>query len=86
MGKARQTRGLPDAAGRRAAGRLAARPHLSLRVFWRDERGATAIEYGMIAALVFLVVVTSMTAFGNKTTAIIGDVSAAVDGAIGGGG
>ncbi len=40
----------------------------------------------MIAALVFLVVVTSMTAFGNKTTAIIGDVSAAVDGAIGGGG
>jgi pilus assembly protein Flp/PilA len=57
-----------------------------LKRFARDERGATAIEYGLIAAVVFLVIITSVTAFGNKTTTIIGDVSTAVDGAIGEGG
>jgi hypothetical protein len=39
----------------------------------------------LIASVVFLVIITSVTAFGNKTTTIIADVSEAVDGAIGGG-
>ena len=80
MGKAPANVGLPDAAGRRAAGRLAVR--LRLNAFLRDERGATAIEYGLIAALIFLVIVTSVTAFGNKTTGIMDTVSAAIDAAI----
>jgi len=46
-----------------------------LSSFWRDERGATAIEYGLICALVFLVIVTSVTTFGNKTANIITTVS-----------
>ena len=29
--------------------------------FWRDERGATAIEYGLIIALITLVLVGIMT-------------------------
>ena len=46
--------------------------------FGRDERGATSIEYGMIAALIFLVIVTSVTAFGNKTTTTFGKISTAI--------
>lgn len=36
----------------------------------------------MIAALIFLVIVTSVTAFGNKTTGIMESVSTAIDAAI----
>jgi len=50
--------------------------------FWRDERGTTAIEYGMIGALVFLVIVTSVTAFGNKTTGVMDKVGTAVSNAL----
>ncbi len=55
---------------------------LRLKAFWANESGATAIEYGLIAALVFLVIVTSVTAFGNKTTGVMNSVSAAIDAAI----
>ena len=48
-----------------------------------EELGATAIEYAMIAVLVFVVIVTSVTAFGNKTTSIMQNVSNAIGGAIG---
>jgi len=47
-----------------------------------DQRGTTAVEYGLIAGLVFLVIVTSVTAFGNKTTGVMGDVATAIDEAI----
>jgi pilus assembly protein Flp/PilA len=57
---------------------------LYLTRFWRDESGATAIEYGLIVSLIFLVIVTSVTAFGNKTTTIMEKVSTAVAGAISG--
>ena len=80
MGEAPADVGVSDAAGRRAAGRLALR--LRLNAFLRDERGATAIEYGLIAALIFLVIVTSVTAFGNKTTGVMDSVSEAIDAAI----
>ncbi|MDP1736658.1 MAG: Flp family type IVb pilin [Caulobacter sp.] len=50
--------------------------------FWRDESGATAIEYGLIASLVFLVIVTAVTTFGNKTTDIMQSVSDAIAAAI----
>ena len=41
-----------------------------LQRFWADDSGATAIEYGLIISLIFLVIVTSLTAFGNRATAI----------------
>lgn len=46
--------------------------------FLRDERGATAIEYGLIAALIFLVMVASVTAMAGKTTAMFDKISTAI--------
>ena len=37
--------------------------------FWRDRRGATAIEYCLIAGLVSLAVVAGATAVGTKLSA-----------------
>ncbi len=81
MGQTQQDDRLSDAASRRPAGGLAARSHL--KRFLGDTRGATAIEYAMIAALVFLAIITSVTAFGNKTTSIIITVSAAISNVVG---
>lgn len=35
--------------------------------FVKDESGATAIEYGLIAGLVFLAIITAVGAFTSKT-------------------
>jgi pilus assembly protein Flp/PilA len=37
--------------------------------FVKDESGATAIEYGLIAALIALAIITGATALGNKLNA-----------------
>ena len=34
--------------------------------FLKDESGATAIEYGLIAALIAVVIITGVTAVGTK--------------------
>ena len=36
------------------------------RRFIQDEKGATAIEYGLICALIFLAVVTAVTTMSDK--------------------
>ncbi|MCX7629345.1 MAG: Flp family type IVb pilin [Geminicoccaceae bacterium] len=38
----------------------------SLRTFWTDEEGATAIEYGLIAALVSVVIIVALTTLGTQ--------------------
>ena len=38
-----------------------------LRQIWQDERGATAIEYGLILALIFLAMAGALSAFGAET-------------------
>ncbi|MCA0422902.1 MAG: Flp family type IVb pilin [Proteobacteria bacterium] len=43
--------------------------------FLANERGATAIEYGLICALVFLAIVGSIQIFGSKTTAMYQEIS-----------
>ncbi|MCP5397620.1 MAG: Flp family type IVb pilin [Sphingomonadaceae bacterium] len=52
-----------------------------LKRLGKDASGATAIEYGMILALVFLAIVSSVNAFGNEAismwTTIGGKVSEA---------
>ncbi len=40
-----------------------------LRNFIKDESGATAIEYGLIAALVAVVIITGVSAVGTKLSA-----------------
>lgn len=48
----------------------------------RDESGATAIEYGLICALIFVVILTAVTAFGEAATGVFITASDAIVGAI----
>ena len=41
----------------------------------RDEDGATAIEYGLIAALIAVAAITAMQSLGNNLSATFSDVS-----------
>lgn len=42
----------------------------SVRAFFRDESGVTAIEYGLIAALVAVAAVTAFTSLGTKLSGV----------------
>jgi pilus assembly protein Flp/PilA len=42
--------------------------------FCSDESGATAIEYGLIAALVSVAAIASLTAMGNSLKTLFGTV------------
>ena len=46
--------------------------------FARDESGATAIEYGLIAALISVVIITAVTAIGTNLKAKFNAISTAV--------
>jgi pilus assembly protein Flp/PilA len=48
--------------------------------FVRDDSGATAIEYGLIAALISVVIITAVTAIGTSLTATFSSVSSALSG------
>jgi pilus assembly protein Flp/PilA len=41
----------------------------NLRALVKDERGVTALEYGLIAGLIAVVIVTSVTTLGTTLTA-----------------
>ncbi len=41
----------------------------------RDKRGATAIEYGLIAALIAVAAITAMTSIGTKLSTTFNNVS-----------
>jgi len=45
------------------------------RNFCKDESGATAIEYGLIAALIAVVIITGVTAVGTSLSATFNTVS-----------
>jgi len=46
--------------------------------FLKDESGATAIEYGLIAALIAVVVITVMTTLGTDLKTAFGDLGTTV--------
>ena len=46
-----------------------------LNRFWREEEGATAIEYGLIAALVSVAGITAFIAMGNSLSTMFNFVS-----------
>lgn len=48
----------------------------SLCAFVACRRGATAIEYGLIAALVIVAMLVALTSFGNSTTAMFDRIAA----------
>ncbi|HLI67365.1 MAG TPA: Flp family type IVb pilin [Caulobacteraceae bacterium] len=54
----------------------------ALRRFCADRRGATAIEYGLIVSLIFLVILASVTAFGTKSTNMYNTISTAISSAM----
>jgi pilus assembly protein Flp/PilA len=44
----------------------------------KDRRGVTALEYGLIAGLVAVVIVVSVTALGQQLAATFGAITAAL--------
>ena len=55
-----------------------------IRTFAKDESGATAIEYGLIAALVSVAAIGALTAMGSSLSTMFNTVSSALSGASGG--
>ena len=47
----------------------------------RDEAGATAIEYGLIAALIAVAAITAMQSLGNNLSATFTTVSSSLESA-----
>jgi pilus assembly protein Flp/PilA len=52
--------------------------------FLRDEDGATSIEYGLIIALIFLVILSALTAFGATGSGVFNGAMDAIRTAMGG--
>jgi pilus assembly protein Flp/PilA len=77
MGEAGPVGGLSDAAGRPAVDRLAARSALSR--FWRDERGATAVELGFMVAMIALALVGILGALQGNISISFGKIASAMD-------
>lgn len=50
--------------------------------FVDNESGATAIEYGLIAAMIAIACIAAITAFGESINALFGDVEDKAGGAI----
>jgi pilus assembly protein Flp/PilA len=47
----------------------------SLLKFWNDESGATAIEYGLIAAGISLAIIAAVTSVGTNLNTVFSSVS-----------
>lgn len=47
----------------------------AFRGFWSDEEGVTAIEYGLIAALIAVVIIVAVTAVGTNLESIFNYIS-----------
>lgn len=54
---------------------------ISLKRFLKDEGGATAIEYGLIAALVAVVIIGAVTALGTSISGKFTEISTAISNA-----
>lgn len=51
---------------------------VALSTLRRDEKGATAIEYGLIAALVAVVIITALTLLGDNLTSTFDETAGAL--------
>ncbi|MDP1555608.1 MAG: Flp family type IVb pilin [Hyphomonas sp.] len=47
--------------------------------FLKDESGATAIEYGLIAALIAVAIIGGVTALGTSANATFNEVATAIE-------
>lgn len=57
---------------------------VGIQRFWRDRAGATAIEYGLIAALIALTIIAGLTLLGGGVDGLWTTVGARVGAALGG--
>jgi pilus assembly protein Flp/PilA len=46
-----------------------------IKNFANDESGATAIEYGLIVALIAVVIITAVSTLGGKLNTAFGDIN-----------
>ncbi len=53
----------------------------TLKAFRKDENGATAIEYGLIAALIAVVLILSLTLTGNALSNTFSNIADEVEAA-----
>src|SRR5690349_24060139 len=49
-----------------------------IKSFARDEEGVTAIEYGLIAALIAVAIIASVTVVGTQLALLFGKISTAI--------
>ena len=56
----------------------------SFKLFCGDESGATAIEYGLIAALVSVAAIGALTTMGNSLNTMFSTVSNSMNSAVAG--
>ena len=52
---------------------------LTIRKFLRDENGATAIEYGLIAAGISVAIIATVSSLGGKLVTTFGKVNTALN-------
>lgn len=56
---------------------------LILKRFFADDSGATAIEYGLIAGVMAIAIVTCASIFTSKTAVVFSIITSAMDAATG---
>ncbi len=54
-----------------------------IKQFLNDESGATAIEYGLIAALIAVVIITAVTLVGTNLKATFNNIAGNLGGTVG---
>ena len=52
------------------------------RQLWQDDDGVTAIEYGLIAALIAVVIIVAVTLVGTNLSAVFNAVATSLSSAI----
>ena len=55
---------------------------MSLVNFVREENGVTAIEYGLVAALIAVAIIAALTLLGQALSSNFGEIQTAVNAAI----
>ena len=50
----------------------------SLSRFWNEQSGATAIEYGLIAGLIAVVIIVAVTLLGRNLSSIFGSAASSI--------
>lgn len=53
-----------------------------IKNFWKDEEGATAIEYGLIAGLIAVAIIGTISALGTDLGALFARVSTGLKAAV----